>query len=135
MQKLTKNCDNQNTVTRTDAARHAMWVYYSICSRVILRKIENMWKWKAKAHCFQHSFFHISSFSVLILSFTDFHKFWSSGSTLNHVLGGLEPSWMPGRSFGMTLNLFWKHHFFMIFGENFDPKMTTELHALHIKYA
>ena len=49
--------------------------------------------------------------SVLNLSFTDFHKFWSSGSTLNHVLRALEAPWMPRRCFGMILNLFGELHF------------------------
>ena len=82
---------------------------------------------KAKVHCFRHCNLHISSFSVLILSFTHFHQIWSSGSTLNHVLGGLEPSWMPGRSFGMTLELPWKLHFFMIFHEKLPKKLIIEL--------
>ena len=106
------------------ARRLRMWVYYSLgrgsAQELFWEKFKNMWKWKAKAHCFQHSFLHTFSFSMLILSFIDFHDFWSSGSMSNHVLGGLEPSETSRTSLGMTLETFLKLQFFEILTYIFD---------------
>ena len=64
--------------------------------------------WKEAQFTFRHRNLHfLCKFCVLLI----FMNFEVSESTLNHVLRALEPSWMPGKLFGMTLNLFWELHF------------------------
>ena len=88
--------------------------------------------WKAKAHCFQHSFLHISSFSVLILSFTGFHQFWSSENfkrcfgSLGTFLDAWKIIWDDSKASLKTLC------FLMIFHENIDPE--TSLKDLTLWY-